>query len=220
MNAVCYFITFSSIIPTKRKKIELYMEENQNYLHYIDVLKLPQHIYSFFFVWLGRKLKGEKMEQSKDWKAFEKAVNEQDTEKFYNLMRYWRRIGEEFAYNDTYTEIHLLREMPYRDIHAESAEFLKILAELKIEYDDSDIYGKAGEMLIQAIADGDESKIKQLSRFIYLLGVRESTKRITERVDECLNVIHEKYGDSLTEVVELQEKLGFIPMKENEGNEK
>ena len=132
------------------------------------------------------------MEQSKDWKAFEKAVNEQDTEKFYNLMRYWRRIGEEFAYNDTYTEIHLLREMPYRDIHAESAEFLKILAELKIEYDDSDIYGKATEMLIQAIADGDESKIKQLSRFIYLLGVRESTKRITERVDECLNLIHEK----------------------------
>lgn len=159
------------------------------------------------------------MEQSKDWKAFEKAVNEQDTEKFYNLMRYWRRIGEEFAYNDTYTEIHLLREMPYRDIHAESAEFLKILAELKIEYDDSDIYGKAGEMLIQAIADGDESKIKQLSRFIYLLGVRESTKRITERVDECLNVIHEKYGDPLTEVVELQEELGFIPKKEKNKNE-
>lgn len=25
MNAVCYFITFSSIIPTKRKKIKLYM---------------------------------------------------------------------------------------------------------------------------------------------------------------------------------------------------
>ena len=150
---------------------------------------------------------------SKDWKAFEKAVNEQDTEKFYNLMRYWRRIGEEFAYNDTYTEIHLLREMPYRDI--QSAEFLKILAELKIEYDDSDIYGKAGEMLIQAIADGDESKIKQLSRFIYLLGVRESTKRITERVDECLNLIHEKYGDSLTKVVELQEELGFIPKEKN-----
>lgn len=157
---------------------------------------------------------------SKDWKAFEKAVNEQDTEKFYNLMRYWRRIGEKFAYNDTYTEIHLLREMPYRDIHVESAEFLKILAELKIEYDDPDIYGKATEMLIQAIADGDESKIKQLSRFIYLLGIRESAKRITERVDECLGVIHEKYGDSLTEVVELQEKIGFIPMKENEGNEK
>ena len=150
--------------------------------------------------------------ESKDWKAFEKAVNEQDTEKFYNLMRYWRRIGEKFAYNDTYTEIHLLREMPYRDIHAESAE-------LKIEYDDSDIYGKATEMLIQAIADVDESKIKQLSRFIYLLGVRESTKRITERVDECLNVIHEKYGDSLTEVVELQEELGFIPKKEKNKNE-
>ena len=109
--------------------------------------------------------------------------------------------------------------MPYRDIHAESAEFLKILAELKIEYDDSDIYGKATEMLIQAIADVDESKIKQLSRFIYLLGVRESTKRITERVDECLNVIHEKYGDSLTEVVELQEELGFIPKKEKNKNE-
>ena len=158
----------------------------------------------------------EKME-SKDWKAFE---SERDTEKFYNLMRYWRRIGEEYAYNDTYTEIHLLREMPYRDIHVESAEFLKILAELKIEYDDSDIYGKATEMLIQAIADVDESKIKQLSRFIYLLGVRKSTKRITERVDECLNVIHEKYGDSLTEVVELQEELGFIAKKENEDNEK
>lgn len=216
MNAVCYFITFSSIIPTKRKKRQNYIWwKIPNCIHYIDALKLPQHIYSFFFVWLGRKLKGEKMEQSKDWKAFEKAVNEQDTEKFYNLMRYWRRIGEEFAYNDTYTEIHLLREMPYRDIHAESAEFLKILAELKIEYDDSDIYGKATEMLIQAIADGDESKIKQLSRFIYLLGVRESTKRITERVDECLNLIHEKYGDSLTKVVELQEELGFIPKEKN-----
>lgn len=153
--------------------------------------------------------------ESKDWKAFEKAVSEQDIEKFYNLMRYWRRIGEEYVYNDTYTEIHLLREMPYRDIHVESAEFLKILTGLKIEYDDPDIYGKASEMLVQAIADGDESKIKQLSRFIYLLGVRESTKRITERVDECLNVIHEKYGDSLTKVVELQEELGFIPKEKN-----
>ena len=160
------------------------------------------------------------MEQSKDWKAFEKAVNEQDTEKFYNLMRYWRRIGEEFAYNDTYTEIHLLREMPYRDIHAESAEFLKILSELKIEYDDSDIYGKAGEMLIQAIADGDESKIKQLSRFIYLLGVRQSTKHITERIDECLGAIHEKYMDSLEKVVDMQREFGFIGKKENEDNEK
>lgn len=27
MNAVCYFMTFSSIIPTKRKKIKLYMVE-------------------------------------------------------------------------------------------------------------------------------------------------------------------------------------------------
>lgn len=153
--------------------------------------------------------------ESKDWKAFEKAVSERDTEKFYNLMRYWRRIGEEYAYNDTYTEIHLLREMPYRDIHVESAEFFKILAELKIEYDDSDIYGKATEMLVQAIADGDESKIKQLSRFIYLLGVRESTKNITQRIDECLNTIHEKYGDSLTKVVELQEELGFIPKEKN-----
>lgn len=161
----------------------------------------------------------EKME-SCDWKAFEKTVNEQDTEKFYNLRRYWRRIGEEYAYNDTYTEIHLLREMPYRDIHAENAEFLKILTELQIEYDNPDIYGKASEVLIQAIAEGDESKIKQLSRFIYLLGIRESTKHITKRVDECLNVIHEKYGESLTEVAELQEELGFIPKKEKNEDEK
>ena len=129
-------------------------------------------------------------------------------------------MGEEFAYNDTYTEIHLLREMPYRDIHAESAEFLKILTGLQIEYDDPDIYGKAREMLVQAIADGDESKIKQLSRFIYLLGVRESTKRITERVDECLEAIHEKYMDSLGKVVDMQREFGFIGKKENEGNEK
>lgn len=157
--------------------------------------------------------------ESKDWKAFEKAVNEQDTEKFYNLMRYWRKIGEEYAYNDTYTVLHLLREMPYRDIHAESAEFLKILTEYQIDYDDPDIYGKARKMLVQAIADGDESKIKQLSRFIYLLGIRESTKRVTERADECLNVIHEKYGDSLTKVVELQEELGFIPKEKNKDEE-
>lgn len=153
--------------------------------------------------------------ESKDWKAFEKAVNEQDTEKFYNLMRYWRRIGEEYAYNDAYTEIHLLRELPYRDIHTESAEFLKILTEYQIDYDDPDIYEKVRKILVQAITDGDESKIKQLSRFIYLLGIRESTKRVTERVDECLNVIHEKYGDSLTKVVELQEELGFIPKEKN-----
>lgn len=75
-------------------------------------------------------------------------------------------------------------------------------------------------MLGQAITNGDENKIKQLSKFIYLLGVRESTKHITERVDECLNVIHEKYGDSLTEVVELQEELGFIPRKEKNEDEK
>ena len=201
----------------KEKKIKLYMVEKSELPTLYRYFETATTYMFILFCLVGAE--GEKME-SKDWKAFEKAVNEQDTEKFYNLMRYWRRIGEEFAYNDTYTEIHLLREMPYRDIHAESAEFLKILAELKIEYDDPDIYVKAGEMLIQAIADGDESKIKQLSRFIYLLGIRESTKRITERVDECLNVIHEKYGDSLTEVVELQEELGFIPKKEKNEDEK
>ena len=59
-----------------------------------------------------------------------------------------------------------------------------------------------------------------ICRFIYLLGVRQSTEFITKRVDECLEAIHEKYMDSLGKVVDMQREFGFIGEKENEDNEK
>lgn len=160
------------------------------------------------------------MEQSKDWKFIEEAIKNHNVDNFCKIMSYWNTDGEKFAYDDVYRDIHLLREMPYKDIRPDSAEFINILMDLQFEYDDPDLYGKASEMLIQAIADGEESTIKQLSRFIYLLGVRQSTKHITERIDECLGAIHEKYMDSLEKVVDMQREFGFIGKKENEDNEK
>lgn len=71
MNAVCYFITFSSIIPTKRKKIKLYM---------VGKLELPTlyrcfktattYIFILFFVWLlyiiyNKKEKGDILKKFK-----------------------------------------------------------------------------------------------------------------------------------------------------------
>ncbi len=158
--------------------------------------------------------------ESKDWKAFEKAVNEQDTEKFYNLMRYWRRIGEEHAFNDTYADVHLLSEKPYQNINEESAQFNKLLCDLQLlEFEDSDLYKKARDMLIQAVTDGAESRIKTLSRFIYLLGVRQSTGQIKEQIEDCMKKVKGKQTDALVSVVELQETMGFIPEKENKNEE-
>lgn len=160
------------------------------------------------------------MEQSKDWKFIEEAIKNHNVENFCKMMRYWEKDGEKFAYDDVYRDIHLLREMSYKDIRPDSAEFIKMLMKLELEYDDPDLYKRAGELLVQAMEDKDESRIKMICRFIYLLGVRQSTEFITKRVDECLEAIHEKYMDSLEKVVDMQREFGFIGEKENEDNEK
>lgn len=190
--------------------------QNSKYLQYTGT---PQYIYSYSF-WLGRKPEGEKMEDSKDWKFIEEAIKNHNVENFCKIMRYWEKDGEKFAYDDVYRDIHLLREMPYKDIRPDSAEFIHILMKLELEYDDPDLYKRAGELLVQAMEDKDESRIKMICRFIYLLGVRQSTEFITKRVDECLEAIHEKYMDSLGKVVDMQREFGFIGKKENEDNEK
>lgn len=160
------------------------------------------------------------MEQSKDLKFIEEAMKNHNVDDFCKMMRYWEKDGEKFAYDDVYRDIHLLREMPYKDIRPDSAEFIKILMKLELEYDDPDLYKRAGELLVQAMEDKDESRIKMICRFIYLLGVRQSTEFITKRVDECLEAIHEKYMDSLKKIVDMQREFGFIGEKENEDNEK
>lgn len=160
------------------------------------------------------------MEESKDWKFIEEAIKNHNVENFCKMMRYWKKNGEKFAYDDAYRDIHLLREMSYKDIRPDSAEFIKMLMKLELEYDDPDLYKRAGELLVQAMEDKDESRIKMICRFIYLLGVRQSTEFITKRVDECLEAIHEKYMDSLEKVVDMQREFGFIGEKENEDNEK
>lgn len=157
-----------------------------------------------------------KLTECKDWKELERIVQDKDESGFIDLMNYWRKIGEEHAFNDTYADVHLLSEKPYQNTNEESAQYNKLLCDLQLlEYEDSDLYKKARDMLIQAVTDGAESRVKKLSRFIYLLGVRQSMGQIREQIDGCLSTIKDKRGNALVKVIELQEKIGFIPKKES-----
>ncbi|WP_419031300.1 hypothetical protein [Holdemanella porci] len=154
--------------------------------------------------------------ESKDFEKLEKIVQDKDEQGFIDLMKYWREIGKEYAYNDTYADIHLLQDLPYRNISSESADFNKLRCELQLlEYDDSDLYQKAKEMLAQTVVDGAESRVKKLSRFICLLGVRQATKQIKGQIEDCMNTVKDKHTVALVSVVELQEKMGFIGEKES-----
>lgn len=147
--------------------------------------------------------------QSKDWKKLEEIVNEQDTEQFYLLMRYWKAIGEEYAFNDANTELRLLADMPTRDNQEENAEFIRLLADFGFNLDDPNLLEKSQKIFTKAIENENEKRIDKISRFIYLLGVRTAVNRLKERANECLDAIHGKYKDALVNVVELQRKMGI-----------
>lgn len=145
--------------------------------------------------------------KSNDWKKLEEIVNKQDSEQFYLLMRYWKAIGEEYAFNDAHTELHLLTDMPTRDNKEENAEFIRLLADFGFDLNDPNLLDKSRKMLTKAIEN--ENRIEKVSRFIYLLGVRTAVNRLKERANECLDAIHDKYKDALVNVVELQRKMGI-----------
>lgn len=147
--------------------------------------------------------------KSNDWIKIEKIVNEQNVNQFYLLMRYWKAIGSEIAFNDAYTELHLLADMPTRDNKEENAEFIRLLADFGFDLDDSDLLNKSRKMLIAAIENGKEQRAEKVSRFIYLLGVRTAVNRMKERAKECLTAIHGKHKDALVKVVELQKEMGI-----------
>lgn len=147
--------------------------------------------------------------KSNDWKKLEEIVNKQDSEQFYWLMRYWKAIGEEYAFNDAHTELHLLTDMPTRDNKEENAEFIRLLADFGFDLNDPNLLDKSRKMLTKAIENENENRIEKVSRFIYLLGVRTAVNRLKERANECLDAIHDKYKDALVNVVELQRKMGI-----------
>lgn len=147
--------------------------------------------------------------KSNDWKKLEEIVNKQDSEQFYLLMRYWKAIGEEYAFNDAHTELHLLTDMPTRDNKEENAEFIRLLADFGFDLNDPNLLDKSRKMLTKAIENENENRIEKVSRFIYLLGVRTAVNRLKERANECLDAIHDKYKDALVNVVELQRKMGI-----------
>lgn len=147
--------------------------------------------------------------KSNDWEKLEEIVNKQDSEQFYLLMRYWKAIGEEYAFNDAHTELHLLADMPTRDNKEENADFIRLLADFGLNLDDPNLLDKSWKMLTKAIENENEKRIEKVSRFIYLLGVRTAVNRLKERANECLDAIHDKYKDALVNVVELQRKMGI-----------
>lgn len=128
--------------------------------------------------------------KTNDWKKFEEIVNKQDNEQFYLLMRYWKAIGAEIAFNDANTELRLLSDFGF-------------------DLNDPNLLEKSRQMLMKAIENENEKRIEKVSRFIYLLGVRTAVNRLKERANECLDVIHDKYKDALVNVVELQRKMGI-----------
>lgn len=147
--------------------------------------------------------------KSNDWEKLEEIVNKQDNEQFYLLMRYWKAIGAEIAFNDAYTDLHLLADMPTRDNQEENAEFILLLADFGFDLNDPNLLEKSRQMLMKAIENENEKRIEKVSRFIYLLGVRTAVNRLKERANECLDAIHDKYKDALVNVVELQRKMGI-----------
>lgn len=147
--------------------------------------------------------------KSNDWEKLEEIVNKEDTEQFYLLMRYWKAIGEEYAFNDAYTDLHLLADMPTRDNQEENAEFILLLADFGFDLNDPNLLEKSRKMLIKAIENENEKRIDKVSRFIYLLGVRTAVNRLKERANECLDAINDKYKDALVNVVELQREMGI-----------
>lgn len=147
--------------------------------------------------------------KSNDWIKIEKIVNEQNVNQFYLLMRYWKAIGSEIAFNDAYTELHLLADMPTRDNKEENAEFIRLLADFGFDLNDPNLLEKSRKILTKAIENENEKRIDKVSRFIYLLGVRTAVNRLKERANECLDVIHDKYKDALVNVVELQKEMGI-----------
>lgn len=147
--------------------------------------------------------------KSNDWEKLEEIVNKQDNEQFYLLMRYWKAIGAENAFNDAYTELHLLADMPTRDNKEENAEFIRLLADFGFYLDDPNLLEKSRKMLIKAIENENEKRIDKVSRFIYLLGVRTAVNRLKQRANECLNAINDKHTDALVSVVEMQKKMGI-----------
>lgn len=168
----------------------------------------PLYTFTFSFGW-GFSPEKEKHMKSNDLKKLEEIVNEQDTEQFYLLIRYWKAIGEEYAFNDANTELRLLADMPTRDNQEENAEFIRLLADFGFNLDDPNLLEKSQKMLIKAIENENEKRIEKVSRFIYLLGVRTAVNRLKERANECLDAIHDKYKDALVNVVELQRKMGI-----------
>lgn len=147
--------------------------------------------------------------KSNDWEKLEEIVNKQDSEQFYLLMRYWKAIGEEYAFNDAHTELHLLADMPTRDNKEENADFIRLLADFGFNLDDPNLLEKSQKMLMKAIENENENRIEKVSRFIYLLGIRTAVNRLKERANECLDAIHDKYKDALVNVVELQREMGI-----------
>ena len=102
--------------------------------------------------------------KSNDWKKLEEIVNKQDSEQFYLLMRYWKAIGEEYAFNDAHTELHLLTDMPTRDNKEENAEFIRLLADFGFDLNDPNLLDKSRKMLTKAI----ENENKNIKWFIML----------------------------------------------------
>ena len=154
------------------------------------------------------------MEESKDLQIIRKAIDGKKPEEIEEMFCYWTSKGKEYSYNRVRYDYRHIFDLIYRD----NANFRKEMFDLKLFLNINDVpedklLDVLSEMSADALNRGDK-EISRINRMFYLLGIEKAVKNIQERLNEYTKYAEAEYSKALNEVVEYQEKLGFIPPRE------
>ncbi|WP_373219175.1 hypothetical protein [Ruminococcus sp. 5_1_39BFAA] len=154
------------------------------------------------------------MEESKDVQIIRKAIEENKPEVIGDMFCYWVTKGEECSYNRVRYDYKHISDLIYRDNTNFRKEMLDLKSFLKIDDVPED---KLPDVLSEMSADAlnrGEKEISRINRMFYLLGIEKAVKNIQERLKEYTKYAEAEHLKALNEVVEYQEKLGFISPRE------
>lgn len=154
------------------------------------------------------------MEESKDLQIIKKAIEENKPEVIGDMFCYWTSKGKEYSYNRVQYDYKQLSDLPLRDNADYRKEMLNLKSFLKIDDVPED---KLPDVLSEMSADAlnrGEKEISRINRMFYLLGVETAVRSIREHLIEYEKQADEEYSKALKEVIEYQEKLGFISPRE------
>lgn len=154
------------------------------------------------------------MEESKDLQIIRKAIDGKKPEVIEEMFCYWISKGKEYSYNRVRYDYKHLSDLALRDNADYRKEMLNLKSFLKIDDVPED---KMPDVLSEMSADAlnrGEKEISRINRMFYLLGVETAVKSIREHLIEYEKQADEEYSKVLNEVVEYQEKLGFISPRE------